>query len=107
MDRSPEYIDEDVVYTVTELCRACRIEQSYVVELVSHGIIEPQDDNKGVWHFDAAEAARTRRASRLHRDLDLDLEGVALALELMDRNRKLRERVRFLEQLINRLEQPR
>ncbi|MEX2488688.1 MAG: chaperone modulator CbpM [Pseudomonadales bacterium] len=105
MDRSSEYIDEDVIYTVKELCTACRIEKSYVVELVSHGIIEPRDDNRNVWRFDAVEAARTRRAYRLHRDLDLNLEGVALALELMDRNRKLNERVRFLEQLIQRLEQ--
>lgn len=105
MDRSSEYIDEEVIYTVKELCAACRIEQSYVIELVAHGIIEPQQESRNVWKFDAVEAARTRRAYRLHRDLDLNLEGVAIALELMDRNRKLKERVRFLEQLINRLEQ--
>lgn len=105
MDRSSEYIDENVVYTVTELCRVCRIEHSYVVELVSHGIIEPLEDSSSDWRFDATEAARTRSARRLHRDLELNLEGVALALELMDRNRYLRERVRYLEQLIERLEQ--
>lgn len=105
MDRSSEYVDENVIYTVTELCRVCRVEYSYVAELVSHGIIEPVEDSRDNWRFDAAEAARTRSAYRLHRDLDLNLEGVALAMELMDRNRYLRDRVRFLEQLIERLEQ--
>lgn len=95
----------EVVYTLRELCSACRVEHDYVLKLVSHGIIEPRDDRQREWHFTAAEVSRTSRAYRLHEDLELNFEGVALALELMDRNRRLKERVRFLEQLMDRLQQ--
>jgi chaperone modulatory protein CbpM len=40
---------------------------------------------------------RARRALRLQRDLDLNLAGAALALDLLDEVEILRERVRVLE----------
>lgn len=105
MYKSSAYTENALVYTMKELCQACRVDQDYVIELVAHGIIEPRDGGQRAWHFTTAEVSRTRRAHRLHQDLELNLEGVALALELMDQNRRLKERVRFLEQLMERLQQ--
>jgi chaperone modulatory protein CbpM len=46
------------------------------------------------------EVIRVRRAVRLQRDLELNLPGTALALELIDEIEQLRCRVRRLEQQV-------
>ena len=46
------------------------------------------------WHFSGAALRRVRRALRLERDLELNLAGVALALDLMDELEQLRNELR-------------
>jgi chaperone modulatory protein CbpM len=46
------------------------------------------------WHFTGAALRRARRALRLERDLELNLAGVALALDLMDEIEQLRREIR-------------
>jgi len=46
------------------------------------------------------QVRRARRAIRLSRDLDVNLPGVGLALELLDELEDLRVRVRALERLL-------
>lgn len=112
--------DPGVVYTVSELCRQTNLEMDYVKELISCGIIEPgfashqnaphQNGTNNIKstkpkRFSQSALIRIHRARRLQRDLDLNLEGVALVMDLMDRNRELKARAEFLERLINRLHQ--
>jgi hypothetical protein len=46
---------------------------------------------------------RCIKARRLQQDLELDLQGVALILELLDQNRHLQRRLQHVEQLVRRL----
>jgi chaperone modulatory protein CbpM len=65
--------------------------------LVQEGILDPRRDRPGHWRFSAASLQRARTAIRLQRDLDINLAGVALALQLLDEIDSLRARLRLLE----------
>jgi chaperone modulatory protein CbpM len=79
-----QVVEEDVPMTLAELCRACNAERELVVQLVEHGVIEPQGSAPQVWVFTGASLQRTRVALRLLRDLELNLPGAALAVDLLD-----------------------
>ena len=58
--------------------------------VVEEGVLNVIEVNTTEWHFSGAALRRARLALRLERDLELNLAGVALALELMDELEALR-----------------
>ncbi len=83
-------LEEDVELTLGELCRSCRVEADFVVELVQEGVINPLEPTAARWSFEGRSLVRLRRAVNLHRDLGINLEGVALALDLLEESDRLR-----------------
>jgi len=90
---SGELLEEDNEFTLVQLCRICGVEAETVEALVEHGILEPLG-KRGDWCFRAASVKRMRIALRLQRDLDVNLPGAALALELLERIDALEARLR-------------
>lgn len=90
-------LDERTVVTLTELTRVCGVNVEQVRLMVSEGMLAPAGGRPEQWCFSGIEIRRTRRAVRLQRDLDLNLAGTALALDLLDEIETLRQRVRALE----------
>lgn len=90
-------------YTLDEVCGLCRISVESVVELVEFGVLTPEGDAASDWRFPAQSILRTRRATRLQRDLDLNLPGLALALDLLDDIETLRQQVEQLREQLVRL----
>jgi len=70
-----EVVEETVQLTLVQLCHACNAEADAVVELVAHGVLDPEGDDPRDWRF----------AGDSLRDLDVNMAGAALALDLMDR----------------------
>tara|TARA_R110002072_G_scaffold1780_5_gene14680 strand:- start:29357 stop:29647 length:291 start_codon:yes stop_codon:yes gene_type:complete len=91
----------EIVYTLIEFCSVADVEEQFVFELVEHGILDPAL-NQDQWLFPSDALNRCLRAERMQHDLKLNLHGVALALELSDRNQQLRQRIDYLEQLVDR-----
>lgn len=89
-------------FSLEELCASCGLPRDWVIELVEHGVLEPEGLHPEGWQFSGAELGRSRRARRLQRDLELNTEALSLALELLDEVRYLRRRVRDLETLLGR-----
>ena len=83
-------LDEQVTVTLDELCRSGHVDRHTVVELVQEGVLEPAGEESGRWRFSGLAVLRLRRAVVLQRDLDLNLPGVALALDLMEEIDRLR-----------------
>ena len=79
-----QVVEEDVQMTLAELCRACGTERELVVQLVEHGVVEPQGAGPQAWVFAGTSLQRARVALRLLRDLELNLPGAALAVDLLD-----------------------
>jgi len=90
-----------VTLTLTELSHRVALPVTTVTEIVKLGIVEPEvvDDD---WHFDEQVITVVSRAVRLHRDLDIDWCGVALALELLDEVEALRLENEHLRQRLAR-----
>lgn len=90
-------LEQDEPFTLEQLCEHCQVERDWIVELVEHGVLEPQGTAPAQWQFSAHAVVRGRRARRLRQDFELDAAGVSLALDLLEEVRYLRRRVRLLE----------
>lgn len=85
-----------------ELCERLEMPRELLVTIVEQGIIEPVEVRDGCWVFDGSVTVRLSRAVRLHRDLEIDWSGVALALELLEEMEALREENRMLRRRLRR-----
>lgn len=94
-------LDERVELSLVELCRACSSSTQWVIELVDQGVLEPVGPDQENWHFSGTSLLRARAAMRLQHDLDINLAGIALALDLIDEIETLRERLRRIETTAN------
>lgn len=79
--------------TLGDLCRAGGFHAEWVVELVEYGVLEPEGPDAAAWRFESASLGTAVRAWRLHRDLGVNLPGVALALALIAERDRLRRRL--------------
>lgn len=96
-------VEANVVFTLRELCRSSGVDVELVVQMVEVGLLEPAGREREDWRFPSQSLARVQSTLRLRRDLDVNLSGAALALELLDELQRLRERVRVLERQIGNL----
>ena len=93
-----EPLDAHGPVTLRELCRACEVDADSVIEHVELGVIEPQAGRRPhEWRFPPYAVVRLRRAVRLRRDLSVDPNGAALALDLLEQVEALRQRLRRFE----------
>jgi chaperone modulatory protein CbpM len=90
-------LDEEMTLSLAELCRASCVCAEEVIAMVEEGLLEPGGTSPADWYFPADSLLRLRAALRLQRDLQINLAGVALAMDLLDELRVLRERLRQLE----------
>lgn len=89
-------LEEQAQLTLADLCHACVVRAEQIIGLVDAGVLEPQGREPADWRFGGASLHRARTALRLQRDLDIDLAGAALALELLDEIESLRTRLRAM-----------
>lgn len=71
-------------YSLREVCERCGMRAEQVIEFVDFGIAEPEGETFRDWYFNAPQLFRMNRALRLQRDLEINLPGVALALDLLE-----------------------
>ena len=89
-------LEEQVQLTLDDLCHACAVRAEQINALVDIGVLEPQGSEPAQWIFVGESMHRARKALRLQHDLDIDLAGTALVLELLDEIETLRARLRAL-----------
>ena len=92
-----EILDERVELTLHDMAMRCAVETEFVITLVDEGVLEPRGTRPDEWYFNGQDLVRLRRALRLQQDLEVNLPGVALALELLEELEELRARIRLLE----------
>lgn len=92
-----EIIDETIELSLNELAQRCAVETHIIIEMVEEGVLEPQGEQPDEWHFSGPDLIRLHRALRLQQDLDVNLPGIALAMELLEELDELRSRIRALE----------
>jgi chaperone modulatory protein CbpM len=90
-------LDEESTLTLGELSRACTVHAEWIIELVDEGILEPTGDDITHWRFSGPSLQRARAAMRLQRDLEINLAGAALVLDLIEEVEALRSRLHALD----------
>lgn len=82
---------------VDTLCRVCDLSLEAMTELADLGVLAPRGYSPREWQLPATALPRLRMLARLMRDLGLNVSGAALAVELIERQRRLEHRLRELE----------
>jgi chaperone modulatory protein CbpM len=88
-------MDDNQAVSLAELCQCCSLPAEQVVSMIKHGIVEPIESRITIshWQFSGESVLRIQTAVRLKRDLGVNLAGAALALELLDEVKLLRQQV--------------
>lgn len=82
--------------SLPDLCRFCQADETWVIELVEHGVLEPRGTSIDKWQFVGSSIVRAKKARRLNRDLGINTAGVALVLDLLEeRDAVLRRLARY------------
>jgi chaperone modulatory protein CbpM len=87
--------EEYAILSIQDLSRMCAVDERHIVQLVEEGVLSVVDADKAEWHFTGTALRRARLALRLEQDLEINLAGVALALELMEEIEQLRRQMRL------------
>jgi chaperone modulatory protein CbpM len=98
-----ELVDDATYYALRDLCDLCAVRAEFVAELVEAGVVTPAGPAPAQWRFSVQAVIRLRKAQRLQRDLDINISGVALALDLLDDLNTMRNRVQTLERHLAQL----
>ena len=79
-------LQSDIVEALSlqDLCRFCQSDETWLIELVEHGVLEPVGSTSGNWRFVGTGIVRAKKARRLNRDLGINAAGVALVLDLLE-----------------------
>lgn len=94
------YYQEDLELSLGDLSACCHLSVTVLTEMVQEGVLEPHGGAPEDWRFPQTALARLQRALRLQHDLGLNMPGVALALDLLEENRALRQRLERLNYLL-------
>jgi chaperone modulatory protein CbpM len=90
------WLHEHYEVSLAELCELSGLSETELRGLVEFGAIAPADPLAREWTFSADRLLVARSAFRLRRDFELDSQGLALAVTLLERVRDLEEKLRDL-----------
>ncbi|WP_292980020.1 chaperone modulator CbpM [Nitrosomonas sp.] len=81
--------EEGEAISLDELCQLCSVEVEWITTLVNEGILEPVEFRHKNWIFSGSALRRIRVVKHLQQDLDINIAGVALVLELLEERNML------------------
>jgi chaperone modulatory protein CbpM len=93
MSKSSQSVSEfvansDIKLSLEQLCDALDTKQSFILQLVEQDLITPKG-NENEWQFDITCYNRAKSACSFYHDLDVNMAGIALALDLLDKIERL------------------
>ena len=89
-------LEDQSELTLADICRACAIDDVVIIEMVDEGVLTPAGESPTQWRFSGLHLQHAKVAVRLQRDLGVNLQGAALALQLLEEMEQLRARLRGL-----------
>jgi len=92
-------VEESDKLSLVKLCRYCSLSAESIITMVERGVIDPINPSLSYthWQFSGTSLIRVQTALRLQRDLDVNLAGAVLALELLDEIKQLRQQVAYFQ----------
>lgn len=79
--------------TLEEFCQALHSSKELVIEMVEHELVRPEGKMGEEWRFDSISLRRGRIAVSFYRELEINMPGIALALDLLDKIEELQQQM--------------
>lgn len=95
-------MNEHASISFVEVCQKCNISEVMLLEMMEHGLLGQQCMQTKQRSFDEGMLHRIQVACRLQEDLEVNLPGAVLALELMDELAQMREELSMLQHHLKR-----
>ncbi len=89
-------IEETTTISFYEVCHKYNISEELLSEMVEQGLFPNQPSDKDRIALDQKALRRLEAAFRLHKDLGINLPGVALALDLLEEIEKMHKELEIL-----------
>lgn len=77
-------LNDNVFYTTNAVCSSYQLKPDTISEMVDWGIAEPSGNKPEKWIFTHHDYVRIGRACRFNNDLEINIPGAALALQLIE-----------------------
>lgn len=90
-------VEQFLSLNLEELCQAVHLHSQVVIEMVEYQLIDPKGSTPNSWRFDNTCLKRAKIAATFYHDLEVNIPGIGIALDLL-------ERIEFLEQRLQTLE---
>jgi chaperone modulatory protein CbpM len=98
-----QVLTDAVWISAEEICRITSLSVTTLAELVDLGVVHPRGERPAAWELPVSVLPALQTAARLMADLELNVSGAAVAMELLERRRELERRVAQLERLLDEL----
>ena len=92
-----ELLDEDFWVALEELCRLSQAPPVLVTEMVAYGFLTPRGRMQTEWQFSGFAVTRVKQVLRLQHDLEVNLQGAVVIVEMLEELHQLRHKLRQLE----------
>lgn len=90
-------LEEDTIhFSFEEVCTYYHIPKELLMELIEYGLFDNKTTQIEQIIFDQKALKKIETAFRLHKDLEINLPGVALALDLLEEMEKMRSELQIL-----------
>lgn len=90
-------IDNDNLLSFEEICRAIHADNDLIIQLIEYQIIHPKGSSKKNWQFDHLCLKRARLARNFYYDLEINLAGIGLLIEMLEKIEALEAHVARLK----------
>ena len=94
---SGKILEEDSEVTLAQLCEVCAVQAEAIEAMMEEGIVVAIGGDVTAWRFTRSTVVRVRTVLRMQRDLEVNLAGAALALDLLERIEALQARLRSFD----------
>lgn len=95
-------MDEHTTISLVDVCQTCDISEELLLEMMEQGLFNHHARSLETTKFNLKMLSRIQTARRLQRDLDINLAGVVLILDLLDEIAELRDEVSVLQRHVDR-----
>ncbi len=90
-------VEEEWQFDLKELAERAHVQSAFIIDMIDYGLLEPKGHSVESWYFTIKDLDKLQKALRLQKDLDINLPGISLAIDLMDELDQLREKLNRLE----------
>lgn len=90
-------MDEQYSISFTEACQKYHIAEEILLEMIEHGLFDPETKDIKQCRIDYTIVQRIRTAHRLYTDLGVNVAGAVLVLELLDELHSIQKELDILQ----------